>query len=233
MPEEPQRRTGLLARKLGMSQVFTDAGMRVPVTALQVAPCFVVLSRSLERDGYLSVQIGSGAVRPGKVGKPRQGHFAKAKVSPCRMLSEFVVDAENVLPQGSVLTAAHFSAGQFVDVVGISIGKGFAGVMKRHNFKGMRASHGVSASHRAHGSTGNCQDPGRVLKGKKMAGHMGAERVQQQNLLVFSSDATKELLLVKGSVPGCKGGWLKVFDSRKRPFVPVGDSTPGNAAARA
>ncbi len=211
-------RTGLIARKLGMSRVFEGDGTNVPVTVLGVEGCQVVAVKSRERDGYVALQLGAGAVRPGRATKPMRGHYAVARVEPKRKLAEFRVSPDAVVDIGVEITADHFVAGQYVDVVGTSIGKGFAGAMKRHNFGGLEASHGVSVSHRSHGSTGNSQDPGRVFKGKKMAGHLGAERVTVQNLKVVSADAESGLILVAGAVPGAKGGHVLVSDAKKRPL---------------
>ena len=208
-------RSGVIAQKMGMTRVFTETGDHVPVTVLKMDSCQVVGVRTEENDGYSAVQLGVGAAKVKRVSKPMRGHFAKAKVEPKRKLAEFRVSADALLEIGAEITADHFVAGQKVDVVGTSIGKGFAGAMKRHNFGGMRASHGVSVSHRAHGSTGNSQDPGRVWKGKKMAGHMGDERVTTQNLEVVQLDADRGLILVKGSVPGAKGGWVLISDAVK------------------
>lgn len=209
-------RTGVLAQKMGMTRVFTEEGHHVPVTVLKVDGCQVVAVRTAERDGYTAVQLGVGAAKVKNVSKARRGHFAKAKVAPKSQLAEFRVSADGLLEVGAELSAEHFVAGQFVDVTGTSIGKGFAGAMKRHNFSGLRASHGVSLSHRSHGSTGQRQDPGRVFKGKKMAGHMGDVRVTTQNLEVVSTDEAQGLILVKGAVPGAKGAWVVVRDAVKR-----------------
>ncbi|WP_420406295.1 50S ribosomal protein L3 [Nisaea sp.] len=208
-------RSGVIAQKMGMTRVFTETGDHVPVTVLKMDNCQVVGVRTEETDGYSAVQLGVGAAKVKRVSKPMRGHFAKAKVEPKRKLAEFRVSPDALLEVGAELTADHFVPGQKVDVVGTSIGKGFAGAMKRHNFGGLRASHGVSISHRAHGSTGNSQDPGRVWKGKKMAGHMGDERVTTQNLEVVQLDADRGLILVKGSVPGAKGGWVLISDAVK------------------
>jgi large subunit ribosomal protein L3 len=210
-------RTGLIAQKLGMTRVFTDEGEHVPVTVLKVSDCQVVATRTVERDGYTAVQLGAGKAKVKNVTRPERGHFAKAKVEPKRKVAEFRVDPDALLDVGVELSAAHFLPGQYVDVVGTTIGKGFAGAMKRHNFRGLEATHGVSISHRSHGSTGQRQDPGRVFKNKKMAGHMGDRRVTMQSLLVVSSDADRGLILVKGAVPGAEGGWVLVADAVKRP----------------
>jgi len=210
-------RTGLIAEKVGMTRVFDEAGTHVPVTVLKVDNCQVVAQRTAERDGYTAVQLGIGKAKVKNVGKPMRGHFAKAKVEPKRKLVEFRVSADALIEVGAELTAAHFQPGQFVDVTAKSIGKGFAGVMKRYNFRGLRASHGVSISHRSHGSTGQRQDPGRTFKGKKMAGHMGDARVTTQNLKVVSVDADRGLIMIKGAVPGAPGGFVLVQDAKKRP----------------
>jgi large subunit ribosomal protein L3 len=209
-------RTGLIARKLGMTRVFTDEGTHVPVTVLQVENCQVVAVRTEDRDGYTAVQLGVGTAKTKNVTKPQRGHFAKAKVEPKERLAEFRVSADALLDVGAEITAAHFLAGQFVDVVGTSIGKGFAGAMKRHNFAGLRASHGVSVSHRSHGSTGQRQSPGKTFKNKKMAGHLGAERVTTQSLEVVAADAERGVLMIKGSVPGSPGGYVLIKDAVKR-----------------
>ena len=208
-------RTGLLAQKLGMTRTFTADGEHVPVTVLKVDNCQVVAVRRQDSDGYDAVQLGNGAAKVKNVGKAMRGHFAKAKVEPKRKLIEFRVSADALLEVGQELSPDHFVPGQYVDVAGITIGKGFAGAMKRHNFSGLRASHGVSVSHRSHGSTGNSQDPGKVFKGKKMAGHMGDRRATQQNLRIVSTDAEEGLILVRGAVPGAKGGWVRIIDAVK------------------
>ena len=209
-------RTGVIARKVGMSRVFRDDGRHVPVTVLKVDGCQVVAQRTTETHGYDAVQLGAGTAKVKNVSRAMRGHFAKARVEPKRRVAEFRVSGENMVEVGAELAADHFAAGQFVDVCGVSIGKGFAGVVKRHNFGGLAASHGVSVSHRAHGSTGQCQDPGKVFKGKKMAGHLGAERVTVQSLEVISTDSEEGLILVKGGVPGAKGSWIRVTDAKKR-----------------
>jgi large subunit ribosomal protein L3 len=209
-------RTGLLAQKVGMSRIFSDDGRHIPVTVLKVENCQVVALSTYERDGYTALQLGIGSAKVKRVSKALRGHFAKAKVEPKGKLAEFKVGPDAVLEVGAEISVDHFVAGQYVDVTGTSIGKGFAGAMKRHGFGGLRASHGVSISHRSHGSTGQCQDPGRVFKGKKMAGHMGAKRVTTQNLEVISTDSVRGLILIKGAVPGSKGGYVRVFDSVKR-----------------
>ncbi|ARE39526.1 LSU ribosomal protein L3p (L3e) [Rhodovulum sp. P5] len=210
-------RSGVIAKKLGMTRLFMDDGRQVPVTVLQLDGCQVVAQRTVEKDGYTAVQLGSGAAKAKRTTAPMRGHFAKASVAPKRKLAEFRVAPENLIEIGAEITADHYFEGQFVDVSGTSIGKGFAGAMKRHNFGGLRASHGVSISHRSHGSTGQCQDPGRVFKGKKMAGHMGAARVTTQNLQVVKTDADRGLIMIKGAVPGAKGGWVTIKDAVKKP----------------
>lgn len=210
-------RTGLIARKLGMTRIFDESGAHVPVTLLKVDTCQVVAARTVERDGYNAVQLGAGVAKVSRTGRAMRGHFAKAKVEPKRKIAEFRVAEDAVLAPGTELGADHFVSGQYIDVTGQSIGKGFAGAMKRHNFSGLRASHGVSISHRSHGSTGQAQDPGKVFKGKKMAGHMGAEQVTIQNLQVVSTDTDEGLILVRGAVPGSKGSWVTVCDAVKYP----------------
>ncbi len=222
-------RSGIIAQKVGMTRVFTDDGVHVPVTVLKIDSCQVIAVRRSESDGYTAVQIGAGKAKVKNVSKPMRGHFAKARVEPKRKVCEFRVGDDDLLEIGDELTADHFVAGQFVDVTGTSIGKGFAGAMKRHGFSGLRASHGVSVSHRAHGSTGQNQDPGRVFKGKKMAGHMGDRRVTVQNLSVVSTDAERGLVLVRGAVPGSEGGWVMISDAVKRPLP---DAAPRPGAVR-
>ncbi len=209
-------RTGLIAKKLGMTRVFNDRGHHVPVTVLQLDGCQVVAQRTEEKDGYTALQLGAGSRKVKNVSKAQRGHFAKAEVEPKAKIAEFRVGADGMVDVGAELTADHFVAGQRVDVVGTSKGKGFAGAMKRHNFGGLRASHGVSISHRSHGSTGQCQDPGRVFKGKKMAGHMGDARTTVQNLEVVETRAEEGLILVKGGLPGSKEGWVLVSDAVKK-----------------
>ena len=222
-------RTGLIAQKLGMTRVFTDAGRHVPVTVLQLDGCHVVDVRTEDKDGYAAVQLGAGEARVKNVNKARRGHFAKAKVTPRIKLAEFRVSPDALLDIGAELSANHFVPGQFVDVTGTSIGKGFAGAMKRHGFSGLGASHGVSVSHRAHGSTGNSQDPGKVFKGKKMAGQMGDRQVTTQNLEVVSTDEDRGLLLIRGAVPGADGSWVLIRDAVKRT---VPEDAPFPAALR-
>ena len=211
-------RSGVIAKKVGMTRLFMDDGKQIPVTVLQLDELQVVAQRTPEKDGYSAVQLGAGAARAKRVSQAMRGHFAVAKVAPKRKVAEFRVAPENLIPVGEEITADHYFEGQFVDVSGTSIGKGFAGAMKRHNFGGLRASHGVSISHRSHGSTGQCQDPGKVFKGKKMAGHMGAARVTTQNLQVVRTDADRGLIMVKGAVPGSKGGWVTIRDAVKKPL---------------
>ena len=209
-------RTGLIAKKLGMSRLCNEDGSTIPVTLLHVDNVRVVAKRSAEKDGYEAVQLGIGIAKPKNVSKANKGHFAKAAVEAPRKVVEFRVAGDALLEPGAVLSPAHFVAGQKVDVTGVTVGKGFAGAMKRWNFSGLEASHGVSVSHRSHGSTGNRQDPGKTFKNKKMAGHLGVERVTTQNLEVAGVDAEKGLLLIKGAVPGSKGGYVLVRDAVKR-----------------
>ena len=209
-------RTGLLAKKLGMTRIFKDDGTHVPVTVLHVDNVQVVAARTEETDGYTAVQLGWGKAKVKNVSQPNKGHFARAKVEPKAKLAEFRVAADAVLEPGATLSAAHFVAGQMVDVSGTTKGKGFAGGMKRWNFSGLEASHGVSISHRSLGSTGNRQDPGKTFKNKKMAGHLGQERVTTQNLEVAAVDAERGLLMIKGAIPGAKGGYVLVRDAVKK-----------------
>lgn len=211
-------RSGVIAKKLGMTRLFMEDGRQIPVTVLQLDGLQVVAQRTTDKDGYTAIQLGAGSAKAKRVSAPMRGHFAAAKVEPKRTLAEFRVDPENLVAVGEEITADHYFEGQFVDVSGTSTGKGFAGAMKRHNFGGLRASHGVSISHRSHGSTGQCQDPGRVFKGKKMAGHLGSVRVTTQNLQVVRTDADRGLIMVKGAVPGTKGGWVTIKDAVKKPF---------------
>lgn len=210
-------RSGVIAKKVGMTRLFLEDGKQVPVTVLQLDNVQVVAQRTVEKDGYTAVQLGAGAAKAKRTTQPMRGHFAKANVEPKRKIVEFRVDPQNLIGVGEEIIAAHYFPGQYVDVSGTSIGKGFAGVMKRHNFGGLRASHGVSVSHRSHGSVGQCQDPGRIFKGKKMAGHMGTTRVTTQNLQVVRIDTDRGLVMVKGAVPGNKGGWVTVKDAVKKP----------------
>ncbi len=208
-------RTGLICKKLGMSRLFSEEGSHVPVTILHLDKCQVISSMTEEKNGYSAVQIGVGEIKEKKLTKPMKGHFDRNKVTPKLKVSEFRVSPENIIDNGTEIVASHFVKGQFVDATGISIGKGFAGAMKRHNFGGLRASHGVSISHRSHGSTGQCQDPGKVFKGKKMAGHMGSSKVTTQNLMVIKTDSENGYIFVKGAVPGPKGSWVTLSDSIK------------------
>lgn len=210
-------RTGLIARKEGMTRIFDADGRHIPVTVLKVDNCQVTAVRTVEKDGYVAVQLGAGAKKASRVNKADRGNFAKAKVEAKQKCAEFRVSPDNVVDVGATLSAAHFVVGQFVDVVGTSVGRGFAGAMKRHNFGGLRATHGVSVSHRSHGSTGQRQDPGKVFKGKKMAGHMGAVRVTAQNLKVIAIDEQENLVLVEGSLPGGENTWVLVSDAVKKP----------------
>ncbi|MDJ0929978.1 50S ribosomal protein L3 [Breoghania sp.] len=219
-------RSGVIAQKVGMTRIYSDVGEHVPVTVLKLENCQVVAHRTAEKNGYTALQLGAGLAKVKNTPRPMRGHFAVAKVEPKRKIAEFRISPDNVIEVGAELTADHFVEGQFVDVTGTSIGKGFAGVMKRHNFRGGRATHGNSISHRSHGSTGQCQDPGKVFKGKKMAGHMGNTRVTTQNLKVVRTDVERGLIMVQGAVPGSKGGWILVKDAIKR-VLPDGVPTPG------
>lgn len=209
-------RTGLIAEKLGMTRLLTEKGEHIPMTLLKVDNCQVVGTKVAEKDGYTAVQLGVGVAKVKRVSKAMRGHFAKAKVEPKRKLVEFRVSDDALLKMGDQLTVDHFLMGQYVDVTGTSIGKGFAGVMKRHNFGGLRASHGVSVSHRSHGSTGQRQDPGKVFKGKKMAGHLGNEQVTVQNLEIVLTDPEKGLLGIRGAIPGNPGGYVLIRDAVKK-----------------
>ena len=209
-------RSGVIARKIGMTRVFNDAGEHIPVTVLKLDDVQVVSQKTAERDGYSALQLGAGTAKVKNVSKALRGHYGKASVLPKRKLAEFRVSEDAMVNVGATFGVSHFIAGQKVDAVGISQGKGFAGAMKRHNFGGLRASHGVSVSHRSHGSTGQCQDPGKVFKGKKMAGHMGAVRVTTQNLEVVSTDDEHGLILIHGAVPGAKNGWVLLSDAIKK-----------------
>ncbi|MDI3336335.1 50S ribosomal protein L3 [Defluviimonas aestuarii] len=231
-------RSGVIAKKLGMTRLFLEDGRQVPVTVLQLDNLQVVAQRTAEKDGYSAVQLGAGTAKAKRTTAAMRGHFAKANVAPKRKIAEFRVSPENLIEVGEEITADHYFEGQFVDIAGTSIGKGFAGAMKRHNFGGLRASHGVSISHRSHGSTGQCQDPGKVFKGKKMAGHLGAVRVTTQNLQVVRTDSDRGLIMVKGSVPGSKGGWVTIKDAVKKPFpenaiLPAALRSAGEAAKKA
>ena len=220
-------RSGVIARKLGMSRVFAEDGSHVPVSVLHVEDCQVVAQRVADKDGYTAVQLGAGKAKVKNVNRAMRGHYAKAEVEPKQRLAEFRVSDDAMVDVGAEIVVDHFVDGQFVDVSGTSIGKGFAGAMKRWGFAGLRASHGVSISHRAHGSTGQCQDPGKVFKGKKMAGHLGAAQVTVQNLKIVGTDVEKGLILVHGGVPGPKGGWLLVRDAVKK-SLPDGAPFPAS-----
>ncbi len=209
-------RTGLIAKKLGMTRLFKEDGSHVPVTVLYLDEVQVVESRTQERDGYTAVQLGTTLAKVKNVSKANRGHYARVKVEPRKKLVEFRVAADAVLEPGAVITAAHFVPGQKVDVTGTTKGKGFAGAMKRWNFRGLEASHGVSVSHRSHGSTGNRQDPGKTFKNKKMAGHLGQERVTTLNLSVARVDAEKNLIMIHGAIPGARGDYVLVRDAVKR-----------------
>jgi large subunit ribosomal protein L3 len=209
-------RSGVIAQKVGMTRLFTEAGNHVSVTVLRLAQCQVVAHRTKDKDGYVAIQLGAGQRKVKNVSKAERGRFAVAKVEPKRKLAEFRVSDDAVIPVGAEITADHFLVGQFVDVTGTSIGKGFAGPMKRWNFAGLRASHGVSISHRSHGSTGGRQDPGKTFKNKKMAGHLGVERITTLNLKVVQTDVERGLIMLEGAVPGAKGGWITVRDAVKK-----------------
>src|SRR6516225_6730589 len=221
-----EMRSGVLAQKIGMTRLFTEAGEHVPVTVLRLGNCQVVAHRTKDKNGYVAVQLGAGSRKIKNVGKAERGRFAVAKIEPKRKLAEFRVEENGLIPVGAEITADHFVVGQFVDVTGTSIGKGFAGPMKRWNFAGLRASHGVSISHRSHGSTGGRQDPGKTFKNKKMAGHLGVDRVTTLNLKVVQTDVARGLILVEGAVPGVKGGWIMVRDAVKKK-LPEGAPKPG------
>jgi large subunit ribosomal protein L3 len=223
-------RSGLIAQKVGMTRLFLDDGTHVPVTVLSLENCQVVGQRTQEKDGYTALQLGAGTVKAKNITKADRGQFAVAKVEPKRQLTEFRVDPANLIEVGATLLADHFVEGQLVDVTGTSIGKGFAGGMKRWNFGGLRATHGVSVSHRSHGSTGQRQDPGKVFKGKKMAGHMGDRRITTQNLKVVRTDVERGLIMVEGAVPGSKGGWIQIKDAVKK-AAPKDAAVPGSFKA--
>ena len=233
-------RSGVIAKKVGMTRVFMEDGKQVPVTVLQLDKVEVVANRTNEKDGYSAVQLGAGTAKIKRTSKAMRGHFSVAKVEPKRKIAEFRVASENLINVGEESTATQYAAGQYVDISGTSIGKGFAGAMKRHNFKGLRATHGVSISHRSHGSTGQCQDPGKVFKGKKMAGHMGAARVTTQNLQVIKTDVDLGIIMIKGAVPGSKGGWVTIKDAVKKdqpdnviyPAALLSASKPNNQDAK-
>lgn len=231
-------RSGVIAKKMGMTRLFMEDGKQVPVTVLQLDKLQVVALRTAETHGYSAVQLGAGTAKVKRTSQAMRGHFAAAKVEPKRKIAEFRVSPENLIAIGEEITANHYFEGQFVDVCGTSIGKGFAGAMKRHNFKGLEMTHGVSVSHRSHGSTGQCQNPGKVFKGKKMAGHYGAARITTQNLQVIKTDADRGLIMVKGAVPGSKGGWVTIKDAVKKPFpehaiLPAALKSDAEAAAKA
>jgi large subunit ribosomal protein L3 len=219
-------RTGVIAKKLGMTRFFDEAGTHVPVTVLSLEGCQVVAHKTQEKDGYVALQLGAGAAKVKNTSQGMRGHFAKALVEPKRKLAEFHVSEDNLIEVGAELTADHYLAGQPVDITGVTIGKGFQGGMKRWNFGGLRATHGVSVSHRSLGSTGNRQDPGRTFKGKKMAGHMGQDNVTTLNLTVFRVDVERGLILIKGAVPGSEGGYVKIRDAIKK-AAPEGVPMPG------
>src|SRR5829696_5630544 len=220
-------RTGVIAKKMGMTRLFQADGRHVPVTVLQLEDVQVVARREMDKDGYTAVALGVGKAKAKNVAKPQRAAFGKAEVEPKARVVEFRVAEDALLDVGATISADHFVAGQMVDVVGVTQGKGFAGAMKRWGFKGLRATHGVSVSHRSHGSTGQRQDPGKVFKGKKMAGHMGDRRVTTQNLRVVRTDVARGLIMVEGAVPGAKGGWIQIRDAVKKP-VPKGAATPGS-----
>ena len=211
-------RSGVIAQKMGMTRIFTDLGEHIPVTVLKMDGCQVVAHRTEEVNGYTAMQLGVGKAKVKNVSKAERERFAKAEVEPKMKLAEFRVETDKLIPVGAEITADHYVPGQFVDVTGISVGKGFAGPMKKWLFGGLRATHGVSLSHRSHGSTGNRQDPGKTFKNKKMAGHMGAERITTLNLKVVQTDVERGLVLVQGAVPGKAGGWIYLRDAIKRPM---------------
>jgi len=224
-------RTGVIAKKEGMTRVFDAEGRHVPVTVLKLENCQVVGIRQQDKHGYTAVQLGAGNAKVKRTSKAMRGHFAKSKVEPKKKVVEFRVTPENILEVGAEIGANHFIPGQFVDVTGTSKGKGFAGAMKRWNFGGLRATHGVSVSHRSHGSTGNRQDPGKVFKGKKMAGHLGDEKVTTQSLQIVAVDLDDNLILIKGSVPGAADGWVIIRDAVKR-SLPEGVPTPAGLKSK-
>jgi large subunit ribosomal protein L3 len=232
MSDSKRQRSGLLGQKVGMTRVLSDDGEHIPVTVVKVDHCQVVAVRTTEKDGYTALQLGVGKAKVKNVTKPERGHFAKAKVEPKKKLVEFRVSSDALLAVGDEISAEHFVPGQFVDVVGTSLGKGFAGAMKRWNFSGLEASHGVSISHRSPGSTGNRQDPGKTFKGKKMAGHLGHERVTIQSLKVVLTDAARGLVYIRGAVPGHEGAYVLIKDAAKRK-QPKDISLPFPTAAKA
>ena len=209
-------RSGLIVKKVGMTRLYLEDGTHVPVTVLSLKDCQVIANQSLDKNGYNSITLATGETKPKNTNKSQREAFAKIKVTPKQKQMEFRVSEDNMLPIGSELGANHFVVGQYVDATGITIGKGFAGAMKRHNFGGLRASHGVSISHRSHGSTGNSQDPGRVFKGKKMAGQMGNRQRTIQNLQVVAADEDRGLIFIKGGLPGSKGSWISLKDAVKK-----------------
>ena len=219
-------RTGVIAKKLGMTRFFDEAGQHVPVTVLSLDGCQVTAQRTKEKDGYVALQLGAGAKKAKNTSQAMRGHFAKALVEPKRVLAEFRVDEDGLIDVGAEFTADHFVPGQKVDIQGVTIGKGFAGAIKRWHFGGLRATHGVSVSHRSHGSTGQRQDPGKVFKNKKMAGHLGQDNITTQNITVWRVDVERGLILVKGAVPGSEGGYVKIRDSIKK-SLPQGAPMPG------
>ena len=225
-------RSGLIAQKLGMTRIFAEDGSHVPVTVLELQNCQVVGQRTADKDGYVALQLGSGQAKVKNTTKAERGQFAVAKVEPKRHVAEFRVDEANLIEVGATLQADHFVEGQLVDVTGTSIGKGFAGGMKRWNFGGLRATHGVSVSHRSIGSTGGRQDPGKTFKNKKMPGHMGDRRITTQNLKVVKTDVERGLIMIQGSVPGSKGAWIMIKDAVKKP-APQGAAFPGSFKAAA
>ena len=229
-------RTGVIAKKLGMTRFFDEAGTHVPVTVLSLEGCQVTAHRTKDKDGYVALQLGAGAKKAKNTSQAMRGHFAKALVEPKRKLAEFHVSEDNLIEVGAEITADHYVPGQYVDISGLTVGKGFQGGMKRWNFGGLRATHGVSLSHRSLGSTGNRQDPGRTFKGKKMAGHLGQELVTTLNITVWRVDVERGLILVKGAVPGTEGSFVKIRDAVKRAAPadlprPGAYRKPGQAAA--
>jgi len=219
-------RTGVIAKKLGMARFFDEAGVHVPVTVLSLDGCQVVAHRTMDKDGYVALQLGAGAKKAKNTSKAMRGHFAKGEVEPKHKLVEFRVSEDNLIDVGAEITADHFVPGQKIDVTATTVGKGFAGAMKRWNFGGLRATHGVSVSHRSHGSTGQRQDPGRTFKGKKMAGHLGSETVTTLNVTVWRVDVERGLILVKGAVPGTEGTYVKGRDAVKS-ALPADAPKPG------
>ena len=219
-------RTGVIAKKIGMARFFDEAGTHVPVTVLSLEGCQVVAHRTKDRDGYVALQLGAGSKKPKNTSKALRGHFGKAEVEPKHKVVEFRVSEDNLIDVGAEITADHYLPGQKIDITGTTVGKGFAGAMKRWNFKGLRATHGVSVSHRSHGSTGQRQDPGRTFKGKKMAGHLGQETVTTLNVTVWRIDVERGLILVRGAVPGSDGAYVKLRDAVKS-AAPEGLPMPG------